>query len=178
MVSRVSPAAFVTVALLLAFAVGPAAGHEGGEGAGIACEPSQVTAGGTVVLSGTGLEPDSTRQINLVGPDVIVPLGSVTTDAEGMFAITLTVPAHLPGGAYTFQAIGDETLTTSLGVTAAAGQATPAPDGGPVAIVARDRSPLEIGAWALLIVVALTAGAFLIWRAEGLAGSSDRALPS
>jgi hypothetical protein len=122
-----------------------------------------------VVLAGNGLEPDSDRQINLVGPDDIVPFPTVTTDAEGMFAVTLTIPAHLPAGTYTFQAIGDETLTTELTVTAAAGQAVAEPGAEAAATVTpRSRSGLELGLIALLILLAVSFGVLLILSAERL----------
>lgn len=166
MARRLLQAAVVAVVLAVLYA-SPASAHEGEEGAGITCEPNQVTAGGTVVLAGTGLEPASERQINLVGTDVIVPFGTVTTDAEGMFSVTLTVPSHLPAGTYAFQAIGDETLTTDLAVIAAAGQAPVEPGSEAADLIApRERSPLEIGLWAVLILLAFGAGALLVARAE------------
>src|SRR6266508_5749469 len=103
------------------------------------------------LLAGQGLEPNSERQINLVGPDVIVPFDAVTTDGEGMFSVTLTIPAHLPAGTYTFQAIGDETLTTDCTITAAEGQAAAEPKNEAAATVTtRSRSGLELGIIAVL----------------------------
>src|SRR5450759_4903470 len=123
---RLVRAAAASVALVFALAF-PALAHSGGEASGISVEPTQVTAGGTVVLAGNGLEPNSNRQIDLVGPDDVVPFPKATTDAQGMFAVTLTVPAHVPAGTYTFQAIGDETLTATCAVKAAAGVANAEP---------------------------------------------------
>ena len=170
-------------AVLLAL-VGPVLAHSGEEGSGIAVEPAQVTAGGTVVLAGTGLEPDSERQITLVGPDVVVPFDTVTTDADGMFSVTLTIPAHLPAGTYTFQAIGDETLTTELVVTAAAGQTGPEPKNEAAALVTpRDRSAVEVGVIAIVVLVSFVAGLLLVVKAERFgrtaeAGASEgRQLP-
>src|SRR5450759_3597076 len=124
--NRLLRAAIASAVLLLAVAL-PASAHSGDAASGISVEPAQVTAGGTVVLAGNGLEPNSDRQINLVGPDVVVPFPTVTTDAQGMFAVTLTIPAHVPAGTYTFQAIGDETLTATCAVKAAAGVANAEP---------------------------------------------------
>ena len=161
------PAAITVVLFILG--ARPTLAHTGEEGSGISIEPPQVTAGGTVVLAGQGLEPNTERQINLVGPDVIVPFPNVTTDADWMFAVTLTVPAFLPGGTYTFQAIGDETLTVECAITAAAGQAAPEPKNEAAAVVTpRERSPVEIVAWVVLVLVTLGAGALLVIRAERL----------
>lgn len=166
MSSRLLRAAAISVALVFAFAI-PAFAHSGGEASGISVEPVQVTAGGTVVLAGNGLEPNSDRQINLVGPDVIVPFPAATTDADGMFNVTLTIPAHLPAGTYAFQAIGDETLTTGLTLTAAAGAANPEPKNEAAAVVTpRDRSGLELGIIAVLLVLAVGGGLLLVTRAE------------
>lgn len=158
--------------LLLAVAL-PASAHSGDAASGISVEPAQVTAGGTVVLAGNGLEPNSERQINLVGPDVTVPYPKVTTDAAGMFNVTLTVPVHLPSGTYTFQAIGDETLTATCAVTAAAGMANAEPQAELAAVVApRTRSGSELGVIGLLIAIAIAIGVVLVVRAERFRGST------
>jgi hypothetical protein len=167
MASRLLRAVAAGAVLALSLSL-PISAHSGGEASGISVEPSTVTAGGTVVLAGNGLEPNSQRQINLVGPDVVVPYPPATTDADGMFNVTLTIPAHLPAGTYTFQAIGDETLTTDVTVTAAAGQAAmlePANEAAAV-VAARNRSGIEIAVLGILVIVAAAAGVFLVARAE------------
>ena len=163
-----------TAALALVFAlVLPTFAHSGGEASGISVEPSQVTAGGTVILAGRGLEANSEREINLVGPDVIVPFPRVTTDADGMFAVSLTIPAHLPAGTYTLQAIADETLTTELTVTAAAGQPAGEPNNERTGVVTpRSRSGIELGVLGLFLVVLAGLGALLVGRAERFGGSA------
>ena len=90
-----------------------------------------------------------------------------------MFSIELTIPSHLPSGNYELRAIGDETLTTPLGVTAAAGGvgASPAANEANETVVARQRSPLELGIIFGLVVVAAAAGAWLVWRAERFRGA-------
>lgn len=166
MSSRFLRASATSIALVFAFAL-PAFAHSGEEASGISVEPTQVTAGGTVVLAGIGMEPDSERQINLVGPDSIVPFPTATTDADGMLAVTLTIPAHLPSGTYTFQAIGDETLTTELTVIAAAGAAGTEPANEAAAtVVARSRSGLELGIIGVLLVLAAGVGVLLVTQAE------------
>lgn len=170
--NRLLRAAAASVILLMAIAL-PASAHSGGEASGISVEPAQVTAGGTVVLAGNGLEPNSDRQINLVGPDVTVPYPKVTTDADGMFNVTLTVPAHLPAGTYTFQAIGDETLTATCAVTAAAGTVNAEPPNEASATVApRTRSSLELAIIGLLLAIAVGLGVALVVRAERFRGAA------
>ena len=166
MSSRLLRAAAASVALAFALVL-PVFGHSGGEASGISVEPAQVTAGGTVVLAGNGLEPNSDRQINLVGPDVVVPFPAVTTDADGMFAVTLTIPDHLPAGTYTFQAIGDEILTTECRVMPAPGIGAAEPKNEAVDLVtARSRSGLELGIIGVLVDLAIGLGVLLVVRAE------------
>ncbi|NJD29490.1 MAG: hypothetical protein FIA92_14500 [Chloroflexi bacterium] len=167
---------FVPIAAVLGLLLSLSAGlavmaHEGEEG--IEVEPSSVTAGDTVVLAGSGLEPNAERVLLLAGGSLIVAFGTVTTDAEGMFSLELTIPNHLPSGNYELRAIGDETLTTPLGVTAAAGGvgATPAPNDAGEAVVARDRSPLELVLILALVALATVVGVWLVWRAERFRGA-------
>jgi len=167
-------AAPLAIPLGLVLALGAAAAviaHEPGE-AEIVTEPASVTAGDTVVLAGTGLEPNNDRVLVLAGQDIVVEFGTITTDAEGMFQIELTIPGHLPSGTYELRAIGDETLTVSLGVIAAAGgpDTSPAPDDASENIVPRERTPLELAVILGLVAVAAAVGGLLVWRAEWLQG--------
>lgn len=179
MFSRLVGTVAASVALVVALALSlvltlPVLAHSGDEASGISVEPDQVTTGGTVVLAGRGLEPNSERKINLVGPDVVVPFDTVTTDADGMFSVTLTIPAHLPAGMYRFQAIGDETFTTDITVTAAAGQAATEPKNEAAAIVApRDRSGFETAVLVAFVAVIAILGVLLIWRAERFGGTAQ-----
>ncbi len=179
------------VALLLGLGLSLSAGsaalaHEGSGEEQIQVEPAAVTAGETVVLAGSGLEPDSDRVLVLIGGNLAVELGTVKTDTEGMFAQELTIPAHLPSGSYELQAIGDETLTTPLTVTAAAG--APAATSGPAAaaggaeattgpaaagstIVARERPQFELALIIAFIAIAIGVGGWIAWRAERFGGS-------
>lgn len=144
-----------------------AAAHEGSEGTALAVEPTSVTAGETVVLAGQGLEPGSERTLLLAGGDLLVDLGSVTTDADGMFQVTLTMPSHLPSGTYELRAIGDEVLTVPVAITGGSTPVTsPAPGQQGDTIVPRERSPLELALILAFLVVSLGAGGFLVWRAE------------
>lgn len=148
--------------------------HEGDGLAKIEAEPSSLTAGGTVVLAGSGLEPDNDRILVLAGEGLTVEFGTVKTDAAGMFTKELTIPAHLPTGNYELRAIGDETLTTTLAVTAAAGGAgaSPAANAADESVVARQRSSVELGAILALVALAAVAGGLLVWRAERFRGPS------
>jgi hypothetical protein len=152
---------------MVLLASGPALGH--GSGAVIEVEPSTVTAGGTVTLVGENLEPKDDRILILTGADVRLELGTVTTDADGMFSIKIVIPAHLPSAVYEFQAIGDETLTVQLNVEGMAGSS---PGGVPRAAEPAPRQRSGFGLAALLAVAAasLAAGVLLAIRAERIGG--------
>ena len=162
------------IALGLALSLGAAfavMAHEGEEG--LEVEPASVTAGDTVVLAGSGLEPDNDRVLVLVGQDLTIAFGTVTTDAEGMFSKELTIPNHLPSGTYELQAIGDETVTTPLAVSAASGaaDASAAPNAASETVVARQRGPVELGIILGFVAIAAALGGFLVWRAERFRGA-------
>lgn len=161
------------VLLSLATAVGVMA-HEGSGEEEVVVEPSDVTAGDTVILAGSGLEPNDERILALAGGDLVVDLGSVTTDAEGTFEIELTIPSHLPSGIYELRAIGDETVTAELGVTAAAGgaEASPNPNDASQTVVPRERTPIELGLILVLVALAAVAGGLLVWGAERVRGAA------
>lgn len=148
--------------------------HEGTGEAKIEAEPSSVTAGDTVVLAGSGLEPDNDRVLVLAGEGLTVEFGTVKTDAEGMFSQELTIPSHLPSGNYELRAVGDETLTTPLAVTAAEGgaAASPGTTGASETVVARERSSVEVGAIIVVVAIAAVVGGLLILRAERFRGTA------
>ena len=166
----------IPIAVALGFALSLSAtlmamAHEGSGEEEIVVEPASVTAGDIVVLAGSGLEPDNERVLVLAGEDLIVEFGTVTTDTEGMFSKELTIPNHLPSGNYELRAIGDETLTTPLAVTAAAGGAqAPAADAQET-IVPRERTPVDLGLLLVLTALVAIAGGLLVWRAERFRGA-------
>lgn len=168
---RRSLAVATALGVLLSLGSGLAAmAHEGGGEEEILVEPSTVAAGGTVVLAGSGLEPNDERVILLVGEHDTLHLTEATTDAEGMLSIELTVPAHLTSGTYELRAIGDETLTVPLAVTGAAGAAD-VPTVADEPVVARRRGALELGIIVVLAAVIAALGARLAWTAERFRGT-------
>lgn len=161
----------IALGLALSFSAAVAVmAHEGTGEAKIEVEPANVTAGDTVILAGSGLEPDSDRVLVLVGGNLTVAFGTVRTDAEGAFSMELTIPNHLPSGNYELRAIGDETLTVRVAVTAAAG-ASPAVNDANQTVVARQRAPLELGIILGVVAVAAVLGGWLVWRAERFGGT-------
>jgi hypothetical protein len=169
------PIAVALGVVLSAVGVAYVMAHEGEPGEEtLAVEPSSVTAGDTVVLAGSGLEPDNDRVLLLAGGDIVIEFGTVRTDDEGMFEKELTIPDHLPTGAYELRAIGDETLTVPLAVTAIAGgrETSPGIDDASQTVAARERTPIELAIILVLVAVAAVAGGVLVWRAERFRGRS------
>jgi hypothetical protein len=169
-----SPQWAFPLALVLVLATAAAVSAHDPGGSGIEVEPASVTAGDTVVLAGTGLEPNSDRVLVLAGEDLVVEFSTVTTDAEGMFQVELTIPSHLPSGTYELRAIGDETLTVALEITAAAGgaEASPGPNAVGETVVPRERAPIELALIIVLVAVATAIGGLLVWGAERLRGTA------
>lgn len=146
MTRRTDVGGFAAGIVLALTVVLTAAAHAGEETARLSVEPENLQAGGTVVLAGTGLEPDSDRVLVLVGPGLTLELGTVTTDAEGMFQKEIQIPSHMPAGSYELQAIGDETLTVTLALTAAEGAPAGATGGDAVeTVVPHERRASELG---------------------------------
>lgn len=162
-------AALVLVAVGLVVAA-PARAHGGGSGEpSVQIEPQQVTAGGTVVIVGEGMEPDNERAVVLAGQQLVVEFGTVKTDADGGFTLKVTVPSHLPSGVYQVQAIGDETVSADLQVTAAVGASSTAP------APQQNVQPRHVEGLGLVVLVAavglfILAGGWLVVFAERLAG--------
>ncbi len=165
------PLALLFGGALLLLPVGPVFAHGAGAEEALTVEPAAVTAGDTVLLAGSNLEPNDERVLVLKGENIAVDLGTATTDAEGMLSTEVKIPGHLPSGVYQLQAIGDETLEVELQVTAAAGGAAiESPAAGEPAIVARERPTVELAAIVVASLVVGALGVLLVLRAEGVRG--------
>jgi len=60
-------------------------------------------AGGTVVVRGSGLAPHTEHEVWLLSEPVL--LATVTTDADGAFEVTVTLPATTPPGEHTIRVV-------------------------------------------------------------------------
>lgn len=155
-----------TFGLLLATG---AAAHGGGTEPTVEVDPAQVTAGGKITIACENMEPNSDRVIVLAGQSLIVQFGTVKTDADGRLTLTATVPSHLPSGVYSLQAIGDETVSTQLQVTAAEGMASSAP-APQETVKPRPMDAIGWGVLALAVAAMVLIGGWLVLSAERLAG--------
>lgn len=130
-----------------AFAYGPNAPS-------VTTNTSSVTPGGTLVVTGTGFEPNSL--ITLVLHSDPVTLGTVTANANGSFTDEVTVPSDTPPGDHTIIAsdtYGD-TASTEIVVTAAVtgANSTTSSGGSGLAFTGADIAALtSVGAVALAL---------------------------
>ena len=100
---------------------------------GIQIPTNTVTPGETITVTGEGFAPDTTVVLTL--QQTGAQLASVTTDAQGAFTTSITIPTGLAPGRYTIVATGGcpsnpaLTLGLSAQVTVTARPATVTPPG-------------------------------------------------
>lgn len=151
----------------LVIPLGIVTAYTGSGQASVQVEPASIDAGATVVFAGTGLRPDSDRDLVLAGDGMVIDFGVIKTDATGTFSKELHIPGHVPNGTFELRAIGDETLTVPLqiaGTAAGVGGATSAAQ----AAVGRSTSGLESAAFLGTILALVVAGGLVVWKAERL----------
>ena len=113
---------------------------------------SSVAAGGSVTIAGAGL--DENQAIALELHSTPVSLGSVTTDGDGAFSATITIPAGTtPGEHHVVAVLADGSQITAAITVAAAGSVS----GGGLALTGADS-----GSFLLLAAVLLALGLGLI----------------
>lgn len=118
--------AFVAIGLVLTVG-GVAVAHEKGA---IHLASNAVPVGGDLVMSGVKLPKNGVLKLQLRGTLDNYDVGQARTDTVGAFQMRLTLPPHVPAGAYTLVAIaadGDVSARTELAVTAGPAVAASAP---------------------------------------------------
>ena len=173
-------AATIVLAIGLALVVAvPAYPH----GAGVIRVASkQVAVGGTIAITGEKLEKNAELRLELRGVLDNYPAGRVTSDANGKFNASITIPPTVPVGAYTLVAIaddGDVTGRTSLAIGPAAEvaasnggmphMATEMPGMQATAEMMKIERTTTPGEWATIVTLILLSfggGAFLLARAR------------
>jgi hypothetical protein len=166
---------FVGIALaagLVLAVVAPVLAHSGDQSANLQIDPNPITAGGTVTLVGSNLEPNGERQVSLAGQNLVVDFGTFKTDADGMLRADLKIPAYLPAGTYEIRAAADEVLTVECDVQAAAG-APAAADVPEMQVEPPPRGAVEVALIASLVALSLALGMFLVWRTRRPHSESD-----
>jgi hypothetical protein len=73
----------------------------------------QLNPGAVLDLRGVDFERDAEVILTLVGAPTQIPFGSVLTDGEGIFQLTITLPADLPEGTYVIRAASTDHVLDS-----------------------------------------------------------------
>jgi hypothetical protein len=147
-----------TVVAALTFPLIAVRALSGDGAASVTAEPAAVIAGTTITFTGTGLEPNADRVLVLDGGGVLSPRE---------FSRTLTIPGHLPSGSYALRAVGAETLTTTIDITAAIAGTASSPRTDATGVI-QSRSSGDLAAPLAAAVVIVLAAAVVAWRAERL----------
>ncbi|MFQ5840265.1 MAG: hypothetical protein ACE5HK_06060 [Candidatus Methylomirabilales bacterium] len=76
-------------------------------------EPNPVAFGGEVTIEGEDFEEDTDVSLVLEGVLGEISLDTVTTDSEGMFSLTVTLPSTAAPGSYRIRAVGPEDVAVA-----------------------------------------------------------------
>lgn len=107
------PAIFIFLVSLLL--VQPVSAH-GGEPR-VEINPDRLNPGAVLDLRGVDFEFEEIIALTLVGAQGEVSLGTVLADAEGIFVLSITLPADLGEGSYTVRATTDDHVVDSAPLT-------------------------------------------------------------
>ncbi len=130
----------------------------------VGVEPNPVAFGGEVTIEGEEFEEDAEVSLVLEGVLGEISLGTVTTDSEGMFSLTVTLPSTAAPGSYRIRAVGPEDVAVAdVRIRQGEGGAAPAAahEAG-VGFHGLD-SAVEVAGFAALATVLVLAGVALLW---------------
>ena len=158
-------ALLAAVALLAVSAViagATTAGAHGNPTVGV--EPNPVAFGGEVTIEGEEFEEETAVSLVLEGVLGEISLGTATTDSEGTFSLTVTLPSSAAPGSYRIRAVGPEDVAVAdVRIQEGAGGAAPAAEHeAGVGFHGLD-SAAEIAGFAALAAVLVLAGVALLW---------------
>ena len=163
--------AFLAAAVLLAtsaiivLGVQTAGAHGNPE---VSMDPNPAPSGGEVTIEGEGFEEDSEVGLALEGALGEISLGTATTDSEGVFSLTVMLPATAAPGSYRIRAVGPEDVAVA-DVRILEGEGGAALAGGHEAEVGfHGVGPAaEVVGFAGLAAVLALAGVALLWLPRG-----------
>jgi hypothetical protein len=93
----------------------PASAH--GDEPRIEISTDRLNPGSVIDLRGVAFEMDEAVTLTLVGPQQEVSFGTVLADTEGVFLLTITLPADLSEGNYVIRATTDDHSVESPQIT-------------------------------------------------------------
>ena len=130
-----------------------ASAYPTGQSPTIATSASTVQQGGTLTVTGDHFTPNASATLSL--HSAVVPLGTVSTDANGQFSAQITIPSSEPAGTHTIEALdnptGDiaaATITVTAGGTGGGGGG-----GGGGGVAETGVAVISIGAVGLVLLV-------------------------
>lgn len=118
MKTRILIASTMVLALL---ALAPGLALADGDSKGVTVSPLAPAPDETITVDGELLGPNSEVEVLVIGNGKTVDLGEVQANEEGDFTQEFRLPADLEPGTYEVEATGDESATTQLTVSGAAG---------------------------------------------------------
>lgn len=127
-------------------------------------EPNPVAFGGEVTIEGEEFEEETEVSLVLEGVLGEISLGTVTTDSEGMFSLTVALPSTATPGSYRIRAVGaDDVAVADVRILEAeGGTAPPAEHEAGVGFHGLD-SALEMAGFGALAGALVVIGAVLLW---------------
>ena len=151
----------LAIGAVIVLATGTAEAHGNPE---VSVEPNPVALGGDVTIEGEGFEEAAEVSLMLEGAPGEIPLGSATTDAEGTFSLTVTLPAAAAAGSYRIRALGpDDVAVADVRIQQAEGGTTPAPEHDTAVSFHRIGSAAEVAGFATLAGAMALIGVALLW---------------
>lgn len=129
----------------------------------IKVEPNPAPFGGEVTIEGEEFDEDLQISLVLEGISGEVSLGTATTDSEGKFSLTVTLPAAVTAGGYQIKAVGpDEVATADLRVGTSEGGTSPSAEHEASVGFRRVDSAGEVAGLAALAAVMTVLGVLLV----------------
>jgi hypothetical protein len=106
--------AFFVIIFLLCF-TSPALAHGGEPRLEISAD--KLNPGSALDIRGVDFEFEEHITLDLVSPQTVIPFGTVLADTEGVFLLTITLPADTAEGTYIIRATTDDHVVESASIT-------------------------------------------------------------
>lgn len=103
--------AFLVVVFFLSLTIHPVLAH--GDEPRVEISAERLNPGAVLDLRGVDFERDAEVTLMLIGGETEISFGSVLADTEGIFQLSITLPADLPEGTYTVHATSTDHIVNS-----------------------------------------------------------------
>lgn len=108
---KLLPSVIIFVLLISLLAAAPAYAH--GDEPRLEISADSLNPGDLLEIRGVDFEFEEEISLSLIGAETDIPLGVVTGDTEGVFLLSMQLPADLAEGTYTVQATTDDHVVAS-----------------------------------------------------------------